>query len=290
MRSMTGYGRSSAQFENLEISIEVHSVNRKSLDLISSLPREWQIMEGGLLALLKKEINRGRVTINIQVHFGGENGSDDFDRQAISGFFEQFKAVSKDLDVDFRASPDLLFKLALYAKKNQVLPNAELVKETVFEAFEEAVASLVSMRQSEGMKLLKDLEGRGKVLNSAVEEIRSYAGDSVANYREVLLQRLRQAELDLDLEDERVLKEIALFADRSDISEEITRLDSHLDQLVGFLSSKGPIGRKIDFLLQEMNREINTVGSKSNDIRISRQVIDFKNELERFREQMANIE
>ncbi|MBH55320.1 MAG: YicC family protein [Opitutaceae bacterium] len=290
MNSMTGYGRSSAQFQNLEISIEAHSVNRKSLDAITSIPREWQILEGGLLALLKKQINRGRVSINIQAQFGGDNGSEDFDTQAISGVFEQFKTVSKDLDVDFNASADLLFQLALYAKKNQVLPDAELVKETVYGAFEDAVGALVSMRKNEGMKLSEDLQGRVKVLISVLEEIRSFAEDSVANYREVLLQRLSQAELDLDLEDERVLKEIALFADRSDISEEITRLDSHLDQLAEFLSSEGPIGRKIDFLLQEMNREINTVGSKSNDIRISRQVIDFKNELERFREQIANIE
>ena len=136
----------------------------------------------------------------------------------------------------------------------------------------------------------KDLETRLKLLKGFVDGVQSHAGECVSNYRELLFQRLRQADLELDLDDERVLKEIALFADRCDISEEITRLYSHLDHLHQFLNTEGSIGRKIDFLLQEMNREINTIGSKSNDIRISRHVIDFKNELERFREQIANIE
>lgn len=290
MHSMTGYGRASTQYENLEISIEVHSVNRKSLDANTNIPREWQLLEGGLLSILKESIHRGRVIVNIQAQFSSDAGSGDFDTKTIAGIFNQFRTISEEMDIEFKASPDLLFQLALYAKKNQVLPDAEDVKESVFSAFKEAIAALIVMRLNEGLKLKEDLVQRLKLLQGFVCEVEVHAGECVSNYRELLVQRLRQAELELDLNDERVLKEIALFADRSDISEEITRLNSHLDQLNQLLNTDGSIGRKIDFLLQEMNREINTIGSKSNDIRISRQVIDFKNELERFREQIANIE
>jgi uncharacterized protein (TIGR00255 family) len=290
MYSMTGYGRGSALHENLEISIEVHSVNRKALDANVLMPREWQLLEGSLLSILKEHIQRGRVVVNIQAQFSSEAGSGDFDTKGVSEIFSQLKKLSNDLDVPFESTPDLLFQLALYAKKNQVLPDAEDVKERVCDAFTEAVKALVAMRESEGAKLKEDLQDRLGLLGASVKEVERYSGDSVSNYRELLFQRLRQADLELDLDDERVLKEISLFADRSDISEEITRLGSHMDQLAEFLDASGPVGRKIDFLLQEMNREINTIGSKSNDIRISRHVIDFKNELERLREQIANIE
>ena len=290
MYSMTGYGRASALYENLEISIEVHSVNRKALDANIIIPREWQLLEGSLLTILKEQVQRGRVVINVQAQFTSETGSVDFDTKGIAGIFNQFKGLSDELDIEFQVTPDLLFQLALYAKKNQVLPDAEEVKESVCNAFEEAMTALVSMRQSEGEKLKEDLENRIGLLVASVQEVETFAIDSVSNYRKLLFQRLRQADLKLDISDERVLKEISLFADRSDISEEITRLQSHLDQLKQFLDASEAVGRKIDFLLQEMNREINTIGSKSNDIRISRHVIEFKNELERFREQIANIE
>jgi uncharacterized protein (TIGR00255 family) len=290
MYSMTGYGRASALHENLEISIEVHSVNRKALDANLIIPREWQLLEGPLLSILKEHVQRGRVVVNVQAQFTSDSGSGEFDTKGIASIFNQFKNLSDELNIEFNPTSDLLFQLALYSKKNQVLPDAEDVKGALSKAFEQAVLALVSMRQSEGEKLKEDLENRWRLLAAAVQEVEAYAGDSVANYRELLFQRLRQADLELDLEDERVLKEISLFADRSDISEEITRLQSHLDQLNQFFDASGAVGRKIDFLLQEMNREINTIGSKSNDIRITRHVIDFKNELERFREQIANIE
>lgn len=277
-------------YDNLEISFEVHSVNRKALDANFALPREWQMLEGSLLSTLKDFVQRGRVVVSIQAQFTSDSGSDEFDSTGINSLHGQLKKIAEKLGVPFEANADLLFQLAIYAKKNQVLPDADLVKQPILDGFSRALEALVSMRRSEGLKLKEDLLARSELLSKAVEEIRSYAGDSVANYRELLFQRLRQADLELDLADERVLKEIALFADRSDISEEITRLESHLHQLNQFLDDPGAIGRKIDFLLQEMNREINTIGSKANDIRISRQVIEFKNELERFREQIANIE
>ena len=123
MYSMTGYGRASALYENLEISIEVHSVNRKALDANVMMPREWQLLEGSLLSILKEHIQRGRIVVNIQAQFSSEAGSGEFDTDGVSEIFRQFEKLSKGLDVPFEASPDLLFQLALYSKKNQVLPD-----------------------------------------------------------------------------------------------------------------------------------------------------------------------
>lgn len=290
MRSMTGYGRGSALHENYEISVEVRSLNRKNLDAIVTLPREWQALEGRILSALKERVERGRVVIHVQAQLASDGGEEAFDSASIAILVEEFRALSDSLKAPFTITPDLLLQLALYAKKNQNLPDPEVVEGILLEAFQSALASMVEMRESEGLILAADLKARAEFLRELIAAIEGYAEGTVARYRELLLQRLRQGMLDFDLEDERVLKEIALFADRCDITEEITRLKSHLDQLGQFLESAGPVGRRTDFLLQEMNREINTIGSKSNDIRISRQVIAFKNELERLREQVANIE
>lgn len=290
MRSMTGYGRGSTLHGNYEISVEVRSLNRKNLDAIVTLPREWQALEGRILSALKERVERGRVVIHVQAQLATDRGEEAFDSASIAILVEEFRALSDSLKAPFTITPDLLLQLALYAKKNQNLPDPEVVEGILLEAFQSALASMVEMRESEGLILAADLKARAEVLRELIAAIEGYAEGTVARYRELLLQRLRQGMLDFDLEDERVLKEIALFADRCDITEEITRLKSHLDQLGQFLESAGPVGRRTDFLLQEMNREINTIGSKSNDIRISRQVIAFKNELERLREQVANIE
>ena len=146
------------------------------------------------------------------------------------------------------------------------------------------------MRAKEGEALLVDFIKRSETLHRHVEAIANRAPQVPANYREQLMKRLRDAGLELDLEDERVLREIALFADRCDVTEEITRLRSHFDQFAGLLKSDGEIGRKSEFILQEIGREVNTIGSKANDVTIARAVIELKNELERVREQMANVE
>jgi uncharacterized protein (TIGR00255 family) len=146
------------------------------------------------------------------------------------------------------------------------------------------------MRAKEGEALLVDLLGRGEFLRRDVDTIAARAPQVAPAYRDQLMRRLREAGLELDLDDERVLREIALFADRCDISEEITRFRSHLEQLTALLRSEGEIGRKADFILQEMGREANTMGSKANDLAIARAVIELKNELERIREQLANVE
>jgi uncharacterized protein (TIGR00255 family) len=172
--------------------------------------------------------------------------------------------------------------------------SGELVSPLAFAALDQAVAAFVAMRAKEGGALEKDLLARNEVLLDLVFAIRKQAQGTVEAYRDALLQRLKQLNLALDLSDERLLKELALFADRADITEEMTRLESHLAQfkstVVVARSSEEPVGRKLEFLIQEINREFNTIGSKANNIEITRSVLDAKNEVERLREQVQNVE
>ena len=170
------------------------------------------------------------------------------------------------------------------------MPSAETAMPLVSDTLTEALRAFAAMRAREGEALLVDFIRRSETLHRHVEAIVARAPHVPVNYREQLMKRLREAGLELDLNDERVWREIALFADRCDVSEEITRLRSHFEQFNGLLKSTGEIGRKAEFILQEIGREVNTIGSKANDVTIARAVIELKNELERVREQMANVE
>jgi uncharacterized protein (TIGR00255 family) len=175
-------------------------------------------------------------------------------------------------------------------KRGTELPATETAQPVVAQALTQALREFAAMRAKEGETLMVDFIKRSELLHRQVEAIAVRAPQVPKNYREQLLKRLRDAGLELNLDDERVLREIALFADRCDVTEEITRLRSHFDQFATLLKSDGEIGRKSEFILQEIGREVNTIGSKANDLTIARAVIDLKNELERVREQIANVE
>jgi uncharacterized protein (TIGR00255 family) len=185
---------------------------------------------------------------------------------------------------------DALVRLAALNKVEVRLPDPDAVAPLLNRQAAQAADGLLAMREAEGAALEADLLLRVESLETALRRITALAGETVPRYRELLFQRLSQAGLELDLADERVLREIALFADKCDIAEEQTRLASHIGQFREALGCGSPIGRKLEFILQEVNREFNTIGSKANHIGISREVIEAKNEIERIREQLQNIE
>ena len=199
-------------------------------------------------------------------------------------------AVSPLISLEFNPDASFLIDLARSVKDSSELPDWKELIKPLKEAFVSALSEIEVMRSKEGTALAADLRKRINELNGYREEISKYALRSSEKYRDSLLERLKQLNLDLDPSDERVLKEIALFVDRSDISEEITRLSSHFEQFLTFIKAEEATGRKMDFLCQEIHRELNTTGSKSNDIEITRIVIEAKNALERIREQVQNIE
>jgi uncharacterized protein (TIGR00255 family) len=289
MQSMTGFGRGVAARDGWEIAVVLSSVNRKALEVAVSLPREWQSFEPEINAAVREKIARGRVHVALEVH-GGAAGALNWDETALESLLDRLAALAAKRGVPFVPTPETFLLAANASRSESASLELEKAIDLIRAALAPALKELVAMRAKEGEALARDITQRAAALAAMVEAIARRAPGVIQNYRESLLQRLRGAGLDLDLNDERVLKEIALFADRIDIAEELTRLRSHFQQLATLVADKEPIGRKAEFLLQEIGREIHTIGSKANDLEIARVVIDFKNELERVREQIQNVE
>lgn len=290
MRSMTGYGRATAAIEGFTLTVQVSSVNRKSLDLTIACPEEWESLEPAIGELVRKFASRGKVHVDLELT-GDTTGTEaSWDEAAAGEALERLAAFAKRQGVEFAPTAELLWQVASAQRRGVEFPRVELVQRQVLDTLGETLRAFAAMRAREGEALLVDFIKRAELLHRHVEAIAGRAPQVPANYREQLLKRLREAGLELDVNDERVLREIALFADRCDVSEEITRLRSHFEQFAQLLRSEGEIGRKAEFLLQEIGREVNTIGSKANDLTIARAVIELKNELERVREQMANVE
>ena len=290
---MTGFGRSSVEVEGagVRIQVEIHSVNRKTLDIQISAPREWSGHEALFSEWIGGAFQRGRVNVQIKVELA-KDSSDSLamNTEAMALTLNDLKAFAQAQGFDFTPDSSLVLDLARSVKDKSSLPSWKELKESLQEAFNAALTDISAMRLQEGAALADDLRERIAELEVFRKQIEKNASGSTKRYRNALLERLKQLELELDVSDERVLKEVAIYADRSDISEETTRLRSHFEQFLGFLSADEATGRKMDFLCQEIHREFNTTGSKSNDIEITRLVIEGKNALERIREQVQNIE
>lgn len=291
MRSMTGYGRAAAPLGTDTLTVVVSSVNRKTLDLGVKLPTEWEDLESAVTELVRQHATRGRIEVTFEVSGSTDAGAGpDWDDGAVGAALDRLQALARSRGVAFQADARLLWEIASAQRNEQQLPSSDDARETVLAALGEALRAFSAMRAREGEALLVDFIARIMTLRRHVDGIANRAPLVPAAYRELLMKRLREAGLELRLDDERVLREVAIFADRCDISEELTRFRSHLEQFEALLRGDGEIGRKAEFILQEMGRETNTMGSKANDLGIARHVIEMKNELERIREQVANVE
>ena len=293
MKSMTGYGRGAAiDTENrLQIEVEMTSVNRKNLDVQVSCLRDWNGLDQQCRLWIKDLFQRGRLNIQIKVESAENIRSGlELNPESMDKCLEQFRNYTESRNIDFQVNSSLLLDLAKALRETTDIPDWRTIEDTIRSAFDQAFNELDAMRSREGKALANDLTDRIQALDSLCKRILEHAENAVPNYQTALLARLKQLQLELDVDDERVLKELAIFADRCDISEELTRLNSHFEQFQEFILSKGSIGRKMDFLCQEINREFNTIGSKVTAIESTRAVIEAKNELERIREQVQNIE
>lgn len=291
MKSMTGFGRAEGQIENLTLAIEITSVNRRNLEVSSSLPRDWQSMERLIQEAVQSVVNRGKIQVYVRINEQTQNDIPVINPESASQFYEQLKSLAHKLNIPFNPDAEFLLRLALATGTTPHLPSNESIEQSFLAILHQALKALDVMREKEGLAITKDLKGRLSLLENLSSSIETLSTQTVPNYRELLMKRLRQTQLEIDLNDERILKEVALFADRCDISEEITRLKSHLKQMSDCLdNTQEPVGRKMDFLCQEIFRELNTTGTKANHIEIVQRALDGKAELERIREQIQNIE
>ena len=290
MNSMTGFGRSSAPLGAATLSVRVSSVNRKAFDLKISLPEAWTELETLIADEVRKVAARGAIQLRVELATASGTGEIDFDEPAASAWLARLRSFAESQGQSFAADPQTIAGVAAQFRRRIEPPSATESQPTVLAAVREALAAFAAMRATEGATLTKDFDARLALLAEHIEAIAERAPSVVVAAREALLKRLREAGLDLRTDDERVLKEIALFADRCDIAEELTRFRSHHAQLKKLLAGPGEIGRKAEFILQELGREVNTTGAKANDYEIARRVIELKNELERIKEQIANVE
>ena len=294
MKSMTGFGRSEKSAKGVVVALQVSSVNRKNLEVACSLPKDLQRCERQVTEKVRAMGARGRFQFSVEVRREAAASVGLPSDEQFDAALARLRAVAERHGARFEIDAALLAQVALLIEGESAAgpdeSEEELVEGLLMAAADEALERLLAMRAQEGQALKADLAARRELLVGYVGQVKALAPEMVAKYREGLLARLEQAGLQLDVQDERVLREIALFADRCDISEETTRLGSHLEQYAQLLEKEDAVGRPLEFLLQEVGREINTTGSKATTIEISRIVLEMKNELERIREQVANVE
>lgn len=294
IRSMTGFGRGEAVAGGRSWLVECASVNRKQLEVVISLPREVPSaeVEPVLRQQVQKRVSRGRVQVQIKLmdNAAGKEATVQLNEAVAALYWQQARALGQKLGVTGELTLADLVRLPGVAQQGGAEETEAIDVAPLQVAFEEALTNLIAMREIEGSHLREELEGRLAEIERLLGEIAAQAPLVVAHHRNVLRQRLAEVGLDLPLEDERLVKEIALYADRCDISEELARAASHLKQFRAGLVSGEAVGRSLDFLSQEFFREFNTMGAKANDAALAHLVVAAKTELEKIREQIQNIE
>ena len=291
VRSMTGFGRAKYSENGLNITVEFKSVNHRYFEFTSRLPKGYMFLDEKLKSFCQQKISRGKVEAAVLI----EDNSESAAVVEINGAYAQaYLAAVKDMSRQYHIKNDvkmssLVTNPELFTVKKQSLPE-EVVTEAVLKTAEEAMESFISMRQAEGERLKNDVKARTDFILEKVAFVEERSPETVRAYREKLEQKIKELIGDVHIDEQRLLTETALFADKVAVAEETVRLKSHIKQFCSLLDSHEPIGRKLDFIVQEMNREANTIGSKAQDIEITHTVVDIKSEIEKIREQIQNIE
>ena len=291
IKSMTGYGRVETVQEGRNIIVEAKSVNHRFLEIFLRTPSALFPLEAEFKKKISERFKRGRIEVSIRLEGEGADVSKvNLNLEIAHDYFDVLNRLKAEFDLQ---SPISLKTLAgfrdIFSPPAEVQLSPDFLNQ-VDKTFLEALAMLINMRQEEGMAMFQDMDMRLKAITVILETIKLRAPQVVIEYQKRLAERIKELNAGYALDDARLTQEVAIMAERSDITEEIVRMHSHIGQFEELLLSEGTEGRKIDFLLQEMNREINTIGSKSSDVEITRQVIEVKSELGKLREQAQNIE
>ena len=291
IKSMTGYGRSVETVNGREFTVELRSVNNRYLDCSVRLPRLLSFAEDSVKQAVKAAVSRGKVDVFISVSTeGGENARITLNKTVLEGYLAAMNQMVEEYGVRNDIGVSSLSRLpeVLTVEKPEV--DEEQLLTDLMSVVNNALAGYNAMRSTEGQALDADLRNRGKTILELVSQVEAGNAQTVVDYRARLESKLREVLENTAIDESRILTEAAIFADKVAVDEETVRLRSHLKQMESMLDAGGAVGRKLDFLLQEMNREANTIGSKCTDVRLARIVVDIKAELEKIREQTQNIE
>jgi len=290
MHSMTGYGRGRAASDECKVVVELQALNKRQTEIVLSLPEAFSSLETDIRATIDKKIHRGRINVNVSAQFIRSELAPNLNRHLAKAYLETFTAVQKELGLGGEISIEMVLRApgVLDAPEQRELKN--ITRQAVLTALETALQQLLGMRAKEGAHLLKDLTRRIKTLRLNLEKVRKLQPRAAERFRNSLRDRVKAHGVDIPLDDDRLAKEVAFFAERSDFSEEVSRLESHINQFLGTTESQDAIGRTLEFLCQEIGRELNTLSAKANDAEISQLVVHSKAELEKIREQVSNVE
>lgn len=290
LKSMTGFGRGKYQNEGREYLVEIKSVNHKYCDINFKMPRIFSGIENRLRKDVEKQVSRGKIDVYIDFqNFSNEGTSLKFNKELAKIYIKDLQELGKETGLDYNLSVIDIAKMPDIFKIGDE-NNEDIIYNELNIALGQALNNFIQMREIEGEKLKEDLKKRISYISEKINEISSFSAGLVKEYVVKLEARIKEL-LQTDVVDEnRLAQEIVIFSDKSSIEEEITRLKSHIFQFLTLISDSSPIGKKIDFLIQEMNRETNTIGSKANSIEITNRVIELKTEIENIREQIQNLE
>ena len=296
IRSMTGFGRGEYSDEISKVTVEIRSVNHRYLDIYVKMPRRYSFAEETIKSAIKERVHRGKVEVSVSVDNIGKSDSDvRLDKELASRYYNVLSELrdSFDFGEESRVSLSLLSKMPDVIVTSPAAEDEEAMARRLLGATEKALDDFCSMREAEGEKLAADLSARADTIQKIKDHIEKRAPEIEKEYAAKFKARVEEILGGVyEVPEERIALEAAIFADKANITEELVRLGSHISQLRGFLNSDGrnAIGKKIDFLIQEMNREANTIGSKSNDREITSNMLELKAEIEKVREQVQNIE
>ena len=288
---MTGYGRAVETVNGREFTVELRSVNNRYLDCNVKMPRSLSFAEEAVKQAVKNAISRGKVDVFITLR--SENGTDakiTLNTAVVEGYLAAMEQMAQNYAVQNDISVSLLSRMPeVFTVEKPEVDEAQLLAD-LMQVVSQALEGYDAMRQTEGKAMEADLRNRGAAIEERVSQVEAGNAQTVVDYRARLEAKLKEVLANTAIDESRILTEAAIFADKVAVDEETVRLRSHLQQMYAMLSGGGAVGRKLDFLLQEMNRETNTIGSKCTDVRLARIVVDMKAELEKIREQTQNIE
>ncbi len=291
IKSMTGYGRAVGVFADKQITVELRSVNNRYLDCAVKLPRLCAFCEDAVKQAVKQSVTRGKADVFVTVNMTQSSDvSIGLNKPVLEGYLAAMKVMADSYPVRDDISASTLSRLPDVFTVEKAEQDEDELKAQLLGVVAEALGNYDAMRRTEGEALARDLSAKVDFILEKVAFVEQRSPQTVAEYRQKLLARMREVLDTVAVDEARILTEAAIFADKVAVDEETVRLRSHLDQLRAMLGSKEPIGRKLDFLMQEINRETNTIGSKCSDLEIARVVVDIKAELEKIREQIQNIE
>lgn len=290
--SMTGFGRFKSENNlNYLITVEIRSVNHRFLDLSVRLPKNYSWLEEGIVKLVRPLLQRGKIDLYVAIEERPDNYNCklEIDRSLLAEYLRESELIRKEFRIPGKIRMEQLLLIPdLFVKKAEV--NEEALEKAVGQAVQGAVQQLLAMRKREGETIAADLKERIYRLQQTIDEIAALASELPKLYREKLTQAVNDLLAEVEIDEHRLAMEVLFYVERSSITEEITRFKSHLEQFLSTLSTPGPIGKKLDFIAQELHREINTIAAKTSEYSISRYIVEVKSEIENIREQVQNIE